>query len=154
MPQPQAPHGRLFAQSIIRLRRTGMESDSSPIDTVRTWWKEGAKRGINLSPAQLRKRCKEEGMEPPSYQQLRSLRNHWVATAMFSEPRTRGRRSFATAQIFKLGTIFIGRSNTTTACRVLMISRLSNALQIWPNFYHVSPVTTEVPNISLSGSTR
>lgn len=82
--------------------------ESSALDTVRKWWREAAESGINLSSAQLRKRCADEGIDPPTYKQLRSLKNRWVATAMYSEPRTRGRRSFATAQIFKLGTIFLG----------------------------------------------
>lgn len=81
---------------------------SEALDKVREWWKEGAKKGINLSKKELRRRCIEEGLTPPSDRTLGSLRNRWVASAMFAEPRRRSKRSFASAQIFKLGTVFLG----------------------------------------------
>lgn len=84
---------------------------TTPLDRVREWWREGAKRGLNLSPADLRRRCAEEGIQPPPASQLRDLRNRWVASAVFSEPRRR-QKGFASAAVYKLGTVFVGELET------------------------------------------
>ena len=101
---------------------------TTTLERVAGWWRTAAEGGINLSPAELRRRCLEEGLAPPPHAKLRRLRNRWVASAMFHEPRQRGRRSFASAHVFKLGTVFIGEC---CGCRSRRTSRLTSTSSLF-----------------------